>query len=118
AAVQTHGADEAAAALQTAIAKNLDHAGEYLDQKDYKSLTQTTNSISLLAEMLKARSDDAQWRAAIDHLLTSISAIQKATQSQDAPACRAAIDQLSQAAAAAEAISPKGQPQSLSRVPP
>src|ERR1041385_4584901 len=77
-ATQADGADTAVEAFCSAITKNVDHAREYVEQKDYKSLVQTTNSINLLAELLKARGDDPEWRAAADKILSTLSVVQKA----------------------------------------
>ena len=59
-------ANEAATdAIQAALARNIDHAKEWLEQKDFKSVAQSAGGMQLLTDLLKARSDDAAWQAAI-----------------------------------------------------
>src|SRR4051812_30326734 len=111
-------AESVPAALQAALAKNIQHAREWLDQADYKSLAQSAGGLQLLAEMLKARSDDAAWQTATGRIVAAAGDMQAAARSDDAGKCKAALDGLEKAATAAATLKPTGQPQSLARVPP
>lgn len=110
--------ESTSAALHAAVAKNVQHAREWLDQADYKSLAQSAGGLQLLAEMLKARSDDAAWQAATGKIAAATGDVQAAARSEDAVKCKAAIDGVEKANVAAAALKPTGQPQSLARVPP
>jgi len=106
------------AALHAALAKNIQHSREWLDQADYKSLAQSAGGLQLLAEMLKARSDDAAWQAAVGKIVSAAGDVAAAARSEDAGKCKSALDGLEKAASAAAASKPTGKPQSLARVPP
>jgi hypothetical protein len=106
------------AALHAALAKDIQHASEWLDQADYKSLAQSAGGLQLLAEMLKARSDDAAWQAATGKIVSAASNVQAAARGEDAAKCKSALDGLEKAASAAAASKPTGKPQTLARVPP
>src|SRR5262245_14852394 len=72
-----------AAALNVSLAKNLLHAREYIDQKDAKSLAQTAGNVLLLAELLKARSDDSLWQESIGKVVAAAGGVQAAAKSED-----------------------------------
>jgi len=105
-------------ALHTALAKNIQHAREWLDQADYKSLAQSAGGLQLLAEMLKARSDDAAWQAATGKVVSAAGEVQAAARSDDSGKCKSALDSLEKAATTAAALKPTGKTQNLARVPP
>lgn len=105
------------AALHAVLAKNVIHARDWLDQKDYKSLAQSAGGLQLLAELLKARSDDAAWQAASGNVVAAATAVQAAAREEDAGKCKLTLENLEKAASAAAAIKPTGPAQSLSRAP-
>jgi cytochrome c556 len=104
-------------ALQAALSKNVAHARDWLDQKDYKSLAQSAGGMLLLAELTKAKSDDAAWQAGVGNVLARIGELQSAARGEDAGKCKAAIDALDASVTAAAAIQPTGQAQALARPP-
>lgn len=106
------------AALHAALVKDIQHAREWLDQADYKSLAQSTGGLQLLAEMLKARSDDAAWQASTGKIANAAADVQVAARAEDAAKCKTALEGLEKARSAAAPLKPTGQPQSLARVPP
>src|SRR5437773_8434807 len=117
AAVAADSADAVSAALHAALAKNVGHAREWLDQKDFKSVAQSAGGLQLLADLLKARSDDAAWQAALGNVVTAASSIQSAARDEDAAKCRTALESLEKAVAAAATLQPTGKPQPLARAP-
>jgi len=109
--------DPVAAALNVSLAKNLLHAREYIDQKDPKSLAQTAGNVQLLAELLKARSDDSLWQEATGKVVAAASGAQAAAKTEDMGKCKAAVDSLEAALAASAQAKPAGKPQSLVKPP-
>src|SRR5262245_64910005 len=100
------GADSPAAALalSAALAKNVSHARDWLDQKDYKSLAQSAGGLQLLTELAKAKSDDAAWQAALGNVSAKVADLQSAARGEDAAKCKAGLDALESAVAAAASI--------------
>ena len=103
--------------LQAALTKNVGHAREWLDQKDYKSLNQSAGGLQLLAALLKSRSDDASWQTALGKVETDVGQVQAAARNENAEGSRAALEGLEKSAAAAAALKPTGQPLALPRAP-
>jgi cytochrome c556 len=110
-------ADPVVAALHVSLAKNLLHAREYIDQKDAKSLGQTAGNLQLLAELLKARSDDSRWQEATGRIIAAVSGVQAAAKTEDMGKCKAAVDALENSLAASATAKPAGKPQSLAKPP-
>src|SRR5688572_7895042 len=107
----------AANALHAALAKNVAHARDWLDQKDYKSLAQSAGGLLLLAELTKAKSDDPAWQAALANVVAKTTDLQAAARGEEAARCKSAVDALESAVTAAAGIAPTGQPQALARQP-
>jgi len=105
------------AALHAALAKNIGHAREWLEQGDYKSVAQSAAGLQLLTDLLKARGDDAAWQAAVGSIVSAAGEAQNAARGEDPAKCKAALAVLEKAATAAAALKPKGQPQSLPKAP-
>lgn len=105
-------------ALQAALARNIDHAREWRDQKDFKSVAQSAGGLQLLADLLKARGDGAAWQGALDHVHAAAGAVQTAARDEDAAKCKTAMESLQKAAQTAAAIKPTGKAQSISKTPP
>jgi len=80
-----------AGALQAALAKNIAHAQEWLDQKDFKSLAQSAGGLRLLAEMLQALSDDAIWQSTTNALIIKTDALVLAARREDSEQCNEAL---------------------------
>src|SRR5437773_2551531 len=110
-------ANQKTAALHAALAKNVGHAREWLEQGDYKSLAQSAGGLQLLTDVIKSRSDDAAWQAAVGNVASAAGEVQNAARSEDPAKCKAALEALEKAASAAAALKPTGQPQSLARAP-
>src|SRR6478609_2355116 len=83
--------DVVPAALHAVLKKNVGHARDLLDQKDFKSVAQSAGNMHLLAELLKARSDDAAWQASTDNVVAATNGLQSAARDEDAAKCRAAL---------------------------
>ena len=106
-----------AAALHAALVKNIGHAREWLDQKDYKSLAQSAAGLQLLAEMLQCRSSAADWQQATQRLVAAASDVLTAARQEEAITCRAALDALEKSSQATAALVPTGQPRTLEKPP-
>lgn len=109
--------DPVVQAVYVSLGRNLLHAREWLDQKDYKSLAQTTGNLQLLAELQKARSDDKLWQEALGNVLGAASAVQAAAKLEDDAKCKAALDATENAVAVSIAIRPSGKPQAIAKAP-
>lgn len=101
--------------LHAALAKNIGHARNWLDQADFKSLNQSAGGLQLLAALLKARSDDAAWQAALAKVEAAVAEVQAAAKGEDAAQCRVALDSLEKSASGAAALKPNGKPFSVPR---
>jgi hypothetical protein len=107
-----------ASALQAALAKNISHSREWLDQKDYKSLAQSAGALRLLAELLKAQGDNSVWQQATEKLVAAAGdVVTAARQEENAAQCQAALDRLEKLLAAASSGAPSGQPRSIEKPP-
>ncbi len=104
-------------ALQAALTKNISHARDLLDQKDFKSVVQSAGNMHLLAELLKARSDDAAWQTATTNVVAATNNVQSASRDEDAAKCKSALESLEKAASAAASLKPTGKPHALERAP-
>jgi cytochrome c556 len=109
--------DAVVGSLQAALTKNIGHARNWLEQADYKSLNQSAGGLQLLAALLKARSDDAAWQAAVGKVEAAVAEVQAAAKSDDAGNCRASLGSLEKSAAAMATLKPTGQPLSAPRAP-
>jgi hypothetical protein len=110
--------DSSAAALQAALVKNADHAREWLDQKDKKSLAQSAATIQFLADLTKSKSDDAAWQSAFASVVTKAGELQKAASGgADLADCKTALEALEKVLAAAGSVTPRGKSRSLPRPP-
>jgi hypothetical protein len=99
---------DAVGGLKAALGKNVQHAERWLEERDYKSLGQSAGGLKLLAELLKAKSDDAAWQAAMADVATKIGELQAAAPSEDVGQCKAALDALQKSLTIAEKMSPAG----------
>ncbi len=106
-----------AGALQAALQKNVGHARDLLDQKDFKSVSQSAGNMHLLAELLKGRGDDGAWQAATANVVTATTNLQSAARDDDIAKCNAALAAIEKATAAAGGLNPTGKPKPLERAP-
>jgi hypothetical protein len=106
-----------AGALQAALAKNILHAREWLDQKDYKSLAQSAGGLHLLAELLKAQGDNAAWQQVTDKLVSAARDVGAAAKEEKTIQCQAALDTLEKLLAGSSDAAPTGQPRPIEKPP-
>jgi hypothetical protein len=109
--------DPTAAALHSALAKNISHAKDKLDEKDMKSLAQTAGGLQILAELLKTRSGDKAWQEITGQVLAAVTDLQTATRSADAAKGSAALAALEKVVSTAATVSPTGKPQEPPKPP-
>ena len=106
------------AALHAALAKNVEHARDWLDQKDFKSLAQSAGGLQLLAEVTRAKSDEPAWQAALGKIVEKAGELQSVARSdEDLAKCQSALESLDSAVKGAAGLIPNGKPQSLARPP-
>jgi hypothetical protein len=103
-------------ALTAALTKRAEHAARWLDERDYKSLAQSTGGIALVAEMLKSKGDDPKWQAAIDEVLAKARDLQAAARDDDQGKCKSALAAVEQSISRLEKLEPAGKPQELPKV--
>jgi len=116
-ATASEPSDAEASALHAALLKNIAHAREWLEQKDFKSVAQSAGALHLLAELLKARSDDSAWQAATTNLVAATSGVQAAAKDEDTAKCKSALDSLEKTSSAIASLKPTGKPQPIDRAP-
>jgi hypothetical protein len=109
--------DAISSALELTIARNAIHAREWLEQKDFKSLAQSAGGLQVLAEMLAAQSDDAQWQATAGGVVAATREMQKAAATENMSQCAAALESLDKAIGAAKVVQPSGKAQAVARLP-
>jgi hypothetical protein len=105
------------AALKAALAKRAEHSARWLDERDYKSLAQSTGGITLLAEVLKSKGDDSTWQLALDDVLTKARELQAVARDEDEAKSKAALANIEQSIGRLERIKPAGAQQELPKVP-
>jgi len=110
-------ADPTAVALHAALAKNISHAKDKLDEKELKSLAKAAGGLQILGEVLRARSDDKVWQETTTKLLAVVTELRAAAENGDVAKCGAALSALDKAALAAAGVSPTGKPQEPPRPP-
>jgi cytochrome c556 len=109
--------DVVPAALHAVLKKNVGYARNLLDQKDFKSVAQSAGNMHLVAELLKARSDDVAWQATTANVVAATNRLQSAARDEDAAKCQAALEAIEKATVATAGLQPNGKPQPLERAP-
>jgi hypothetical protein len=99
---------DAMEALHVGLTAKIGHARKWLDEGDFKSLSQSAGGLQLLIEVLRSQSDDAAWQEAISKLSDASKELQTAAVTGDPALCRAKLDALQMATAAAENVAPVG----------
>lgn len=69
------------------LAVNIQHAADWLAERDYKSLAQSAGNLTLLSNLLHAKGDDPAWQNALAEVQARIAALQSAARSPDAGQC-------------------------------
>src|SRR5262249_23035949 len=87
-------ADPVVDALHASLSKNAEHARNWLDERDFKSLAQSAGRLEMLGELLRARSDDDAWQSATTQLIVAAKLIETTARTENVSDCRAAIQQL------------------------
>jgi cytochrome c556 len=109
--------DAVASALEVTISRNAIHAREWLEQKDFKSLAQSASGLTVLAEMLVARSDDRQWQATTEKVVAAAHEVQAAAGAADLAKCTATLDALDKTVTAIKEIRPSGKAAPIAKPP-
>jgi hypothetical protein len=116
-AAQSPALADTSKALRSTLGKNAAHARDWLDQKDFKSLAQSSGGLLLLTQLLKAKSDDPAWQAAMTNIGAAVADLQAGSRVEDSAKCTAALAALDKSIAAAESLSPAGKPLPAPRGP-
>src|SRR5262245_17074129 len=102
--------DPVVEALHASLAKNAEHARNWLDERDFKSLAQSAGRLEMLGELLRARSDDDAWQSATKKLISSAKGIESTAKTENVSNCQAAIQQLLLAQEASQKLTAQGKP--------
>jgi hypothetical protein len=102
--------DDPAPALHHALRKCAEHADEWLEAGDLRSLHLAAGEAAVLGELLKNRSDDDAWQRACADVLSAARELQAAARADSRERSQAALQRLAAAAEQAAKLSPAGQP--------
>jgi hypothetical protein len=78
-------------ALHAAVDKNLGYCRDWLAEKDWKSLRQTADGVSILVQVLAPKGDDEAWRRAVRGFLADVENLQSASDEKQGDKCRELI---------------------------
>lgn len=106
-----------AAAYRAVLARNLQHAEQWLAEGDFKSLAQGAGNMQLIGDLFVALGDDAAWQTAARPAREQIEKLASAAAAADATRSSAAIQQIKTALSTSEAVRPQGSRVSLARPP-
>jgi hypothetical protein len=106
----------AVTALKAALGKRAEHAARWLDEKDFKSLVQSTGGIVLLVEVLKAKGDEPTWQSSLDEVLAKTRDLQSAARDEDQDKCRSTLAAVEQSINRLQNVEPTGKPQEFPKV--
>lgn len=98
-------------ALHAAVKTNLDYCRQWLDEKDFKTLRQSAEGISLLADALAAQGDDDEWKMLVAALRSAARELASAADNKSAEQAERQIKTLDDSAAKLADIAPRGQPE-------
>jgi hypothetical protein len=104
-------ADPLTGAICGTITKNIEHAREWLDAKDFKSLAQSAGGLQMLSGLLHARSGDAAWQHATRQVIAAVGELQEAAKAEDAAKSLNALSTVEKTLAVTAAMTPTGKPQ-------
>lgn len=98
----------AVAALVAAVDRNAEVAQEWLDSKDFKSVSKAAGGLWVLAESIRRKSDGKEWLKAADGVKTLAKGLDAAAEKQDAAECQKLLGEFTEAskslAAAASSV--------------
>ena len=95
-------------ALKAALTKRAQHAARWLEERDFKSLAQSTGSLVLLGEVLRSQGDESTWQMATGNVLANARDLQAAAQSEDAARCQSVLAGLETSIARLEKLETAG----------
>lgn len=104
-----------AAAYRAVLARNLDHARQWLAEGDFKSLAQGAANMQLICDLYVALGDDSGWQTSAQDLRQRIEELTVAAASGDAQRCATAMQRVETALSASGLARPQGSRQSLAR---
>lgn len=107
--------DRVVSALQASLTANVEHARNWLDMKDYKSLAQSAGGLEYLAEVLAAQSDDAAWQQARSVVVSKTNELQSVAVAGDEAGCRKIFAELEAATGQFVQLRPTGKSKALPR---
>jgi hypothetical protein len=96
------------AALQAAVKSNLDYCRQWLEEKDFKTLRQSAEGVSLLADVLEGRGDDAAWQESVKMLRRAASELAEAAEAKSSDGALDKLRRLGEAAESLAAARPAG----------
>ena len=102
-------------ALQTTLVANVEHAGNWLEMKDYKSLVQSAGGLEFLTELMASQSDDATWQQAGAAAIAKTKELQSAAAAGDGAGCRKTLADLDAATRQFAQLTPAGKSAALPR---
>ena len=107
--------DRVVPALQTTLMANVEHARNWLEMKDYKSLVQSVGGLEFLAELMASQSDDAAWKQAGAAVIAKTKELQSAAAAGDEAGCRKTLADLDAATKQFAQLTPAGKSAALPR---
>jgi hypothetical protein len=105
--------DPLADSLHASLEKKTAHLRRWIDEKDFKSLAQSSGGVALLGQILRARSDDTAWQSAVGKISIAAKKVQEAAEDGSGEDSVAAVEELERACTAAAKLTPAGKPQAL-----
>jgi len=103
-------------ALKATLTKRAEHAARWLDERDYKSLAQSTGAIALVAEILKSKGDGAAWQSSLADVLAKTRELQAAARDESEAKSKSALTAVEKSISGVEKLEPTGKPQELPQV--
>ena len=102
-------------ALLAAVETDREYCRQCNSGKDFKSLARGAGGLTVLAELVRAQSDDEAWQTATAKLLAAARATEAAAKKQDESAVKVSLQQIHDEVAALGQLQPKGKPLSLGK---
>lgn len=108
-----HAGGREVSALHAAVKTNLDYCRQWLDEKDFKTLRQSAEGITLLADALAAQGDDEEWKKQVAALRSAARDLAAAAEKKSAEQAERRLTALDDSAARLADIAPRGEPAEL-----
>lgn len=97
-------------ALHLALDRHVAHARGWLDAADFKSLAQSAGGLEMLAEVLRAQSDDEAWQTVNGRVVAAAKDVRAAAQAEDAEHSHKALANMERQMLAVSKAVPRGEP--------